>query len=102
MAEGDVDAPPGKSICIFQIDSPVRALCLRIVSYKHFDNIMVPCIMLSSVCLALEDPHKDESTTFTERYSYYYCHYGEPHHLRCQPPGAFLQRSASRGGLEEV
>lgn len=46
----------GRSLFIFSTNNRFRLFCHTIVTFKHFDQIMLIIITLSSVILAMEDP----------------------------------------------
>ena len=51
----------GKSCCVFSHRSKFRIICHEIAHHKFFNNFIIICILVSSVCLAFEDPTTDET-----------------------------------------
>ena len=49
----------GKALCLFTPRNWFRQAVARIALHKHFDNVILVWIILSSVCLAIENPTLD-------------------------------------------
>jgi hypothetical protein len=52
----------GKSLNLFRADNPVRVIAARIINWKHFDNIILVLIIVSSVLLAMDNPLNDPNS----------------------------------------
>ncbi|XP_057298022.1 voltage-dependent L-type calcium channel subunit alpha-1S-like isoform X2 [Hydractinia symbiolongicarpus] len=52
-----------RSLFLFSPSSRIRTWCHKLVNMKHFEHIMLFFILLSSLCLALEDPRNSQSET---------------------------------------
>lgn len=46
----------GRSLFLFSTNNRFRLFCHTVVTFKHFDQIMLIIIVVSSVILAMEDP----------------------------------------------
>ncbi|XP_028408443.1 voltage-dependent R-type calcium channel subunit alpha-1E-like [Dendronephthya gigantea] len=51
-----------KTFFIFSPTNPIRIVAHRIVNFRHFDNGILVCILISSVLLACEDVVNEEAT----------------------------------------
>jgi len=54
----------GKTLLVFGPGHPIRFGCAYIISHRFFDNAVLVLIVLSSICLAIEDPLLDPHSTF--------------------------------------
>lgn len=50
----------GQSLFLFGPDSKFRWKCLRIVTWKWFDMMILTLIGISSICLAIDSPALEE------------------------------------------
>jgi len=57
----------GKTLFIFGPTNPIRETCAYIVSYRYFDSVILVLIVISSVCLAIDDPLMNPDTPFMKR-----------------------------------
>ena len=48
-----------KSLFIFRKNNPIRAVSSRFVHWRHFDNIVLLLIIISSILLAMDNPLND-------------------------------------------
>lgn len=55
-----------RSLCIFRLDNPVRALCVDCVLSKWFDRVILISIFLNALFLAADSPlnNKDQKVCF--------------------------------------
>ena len=51
--------PEDHSLCLFGPRNPLRVGCLNLVTYQHFDTLIILVICASSFCLALDVPRLD-------------------------------------------
>jgi len=68
--------PAGYALFIFSKDNPIRKLCRSILKFevevgkgqktKVFDNIILLCILISTVCMAVDSPLADPSDISTQ------------------------------------
>ena len=52
----DVVPMSGKSCFVFSHRSTIRIVCHEIAHHKYFNNFIIICILISSICLGMEDP----------------------------------------------
>jgi len=52
----------GKSLCLFKVDNPIRQGCYKMVSWEHFDNVILVFIAISTFLLAYENPNEDPNS----------------------------------------
>jgi hypothetical protein len=55
--------PRDYAFLLFSPSSDVRVFCKKTVARKQFDNLILACILVSSFCMALDDPRADPSST---------------------------------------
>lgn len=48
--------PPASSLFVFSSTNKFRMLCWKIVNHSYFGNVILACILISSLMLAAEDP----------------------------------------------
>lgn len=53
----------GRSLGVFEHHNRFRIWCASVVCHRHFDNMILVVIFVSSVCLALDSPRNDPSGT---------------------------------------
>ena len=61
----DVIPISGKSCFVFGHTNRFRVVCHEVCHHHHFNNFIILCIVVSSLCLAFEDPTTKESTLTT-------------------------------------
>jgi hypothetical protein len=57
---------PNRSLYIFSHKNPIRIFTNRIITYKHFDNVVIALIIISSIILALDNPLKDPESDLSQ------------------------------------
>ena len=53
----------GRSLGLFEPESKLRVICYNIVGFKHYDNIILGLIGISTVLLTLDNPLYDKAGT---------------------------------------
>jgi len=51
------------SLGLFGIDNPLRWLCRVVMGHWAFDTFIAACIMVSSICLAMDEPRLAKTGT---------------------------------------
>lgn len=54
------------ALLIFHRDNIFRKACQRLATNPHFDNFILACILLSSICMAIDTPLRNPGDTFTQ------------------------------------
>ena len=54
------------SCYLFYPDNPVRLKCEEFSEHPFFDQFILACILISSLCLALDNPLSDQESTFNQ------------------------------------
>ena len=54
------------SLFIFSQSNPVRQACTKLAEHKFFDSFILVCILVSSFCLALDNPLSDKDSTLNK------------------------------------
>ncbi|GMH93963.1 hypothetical protein TL16_g12770 [Triparma laevis f. inornata] len=54
------------SLYIFAKSNPIRKICADISEHKLFDQLILVCILVSSFCLALDNPLSDQESGFNK------------------------------------
>ena len=56
----------GKSCFLFSKKNWLRKICYHIVSNKHYDNIVLLLIAVSTILLTLDNPNMDDKGVLAE------------------------------------
>lgn len=59
----------GRSLCLLSVRNPVRVACWHIVHHRHFDNVVLFLIAVSSILLAIDSPLNDPTNTLGQTIS---------------------------------
>jgi hypothetical protein len=60
----------GTSLYLFSIENPVRRFIYLLVNKTWFDYLILVAILVSTISLAIESPHRDPESAFS--YALYY------------------------------
>ena len=52
----------GRSLGLFKPNNPIRKLCHKIVANKHYNNIVLGLIAISTIVLAIDNPLYDKKS----------------------------------------
>ena len=56
----------GKSLFLFSKENWLRKVCYHIVKFKHYDNIVLLLIAISTILLTLDNPNMDDKGMMAE------------------------------------
>ena len=56
----------GKSCFLFTKENWLRKICYHIVKFKHYDNIVLMLIAVSTILLTLDNPNMDDKGVMAE------------------------------------
>jgi len=59
----------GKSLMLFGSSHPIRYSCACVISHANFDMFVLILIIISTVCLVIDDPLMDPNSTFSRNLS---------------------------------
>eukprot|EP00899_Mesostigma_viride_P005849 jgi/Mesvir1/15265/Mv06486-RA.2 len=68
IMEQEVRLESQKSLNLFAPSHPLRRLCIRVVTHRRYELCMLPLIILSTVCLALQAPQHPPGREAVQRF----------------------------------